>query len=190
MMCGEPRFARDVAEIGTLGLCQRVRHRHRIATASASSLRSRLLTQALQEISELAFGRLLQLIEFRLLPLRIGRAARIAIRHHQVVVRRFAARLQLHRALQQVTASWIALGLGAQLRHCDQSLREIGTQFDGALKVRRRLGEFALRLQDLRDLYSATASEGFNASSASNSLRACSSAAGSCDCSSIARPRR
>src|SRR5579872_430392 len=70
----------------------------------------RLLSELLQEIGEFAFGRLLKRIKRLLLSRCRGEISGVSEGHHESVVGRFIARLQLDGALQQIDRFGIALG--------------------------------------------------------------------------------
>src|SRR5512133_1838207 len=67
----------------------------------APSLFGRLFAQLLQEVGKLALGRLLEFVENGLFAFRSLEVSRVAICHHQAVVRGFVARLEFDSPIQE-----------------------------------------------------------------------------------------
>src|SRR5713226_1382280 len=92
------------------------------------SLLGWLLTQLLQELRELALGGLLECIERLLLAFRSLDVARVAIRHHQTVVRWLATRLEFYGALQKSDGVGVSFVFQARFSHGQERFNEVGPQ--------------------------------------------------------------
>ena len=131
----------------------------------------RLLSQALQEIGELALGRLLQFVELGFFARRVRRASRIAVGHHQVVMRRLIRRAE---ASQRVPAArWLrhtVLPPCVSFASASSASGKSGLRAAARSKRWAASAGFCPASRIWPTWYSATASEGFSANSASNSV--------------------
>src|SRR5260370_20593267 len=110
-MNGSVRLFRQYCESRRLaaeppGICKR--------PPQGLSLFGRLLAQLLQEFRELAFGRLLERIEDLFLAFGGFDVARVAVRDHEIVVRRLAAWLEFGSLFEERDGLGVALGIQAR----------------------------------------------------------------------------
>src|ERR1039458_5624147 len=116
------------------------------------SLLGRPFAKPLQKVAELALGRMLELLQFLLLPPCLVHLAGIAIGEHETVVSRFIVWLHPDHPLQQRDCLGVLSGLHANSADGQGRFGKVGAQFESPLEMLESLLAPAAGVQDLPDL--------------------------------------